>query len=77
MKKLNTKQQSGNAGEPHIVVLGGGFGGLEFCRRMKEAAVHISGMDRLPQRGNGTGAGAGERWAPGANLGTTDSLAAK
>lgn len=31
---------------PHIVVLGAGFGGLEFCRRMKGQAVRITLIDR-------------------------------
>jgi len=31
---------------PHVVVLGAGFGGLEFCKRMKRAPVRITLVDR-------------------------------
>jgi NADH:ubiquinone reductase (H+-translocating) len=31
---------------PHVVILGGGFGGLEAARRLKSAPVRITVVDR-------------------------------
>ena len=35
-----------NKNRPHVVVLGAGFGGLAFCRKMREAPVDITLVDR-------------------------------
>ena len=35
------------AGKQHVVVLGGGFGGLEFCKRLRDSTrFHITLIDR-------------------------------
>src|SRR5580692_1561656 len=31
---------------PHIVVLGGGFGGLEFCKKFQDANARVTLVDR-------------------------------
>jgi NADH dehydrogenase FAD-containing subunit len=33
-------------GQPHVIIVGGGFGGLSAARALKDAAVHVTLLDR-------------------------------
>src|SRR5690348_17689639 len=37
----------GGAGKPHVVIVGGGFGGLEAARTLRDAPVRITLIDKM------------------------------
>jgi NADH dehydrogenase len=42
----STEDRRGDAGQPHVVILGGGFGGLYAARALRRAPVRVMVVDR-------------------------------
>lgn len=43
---VNERERMTNAGPPHVVIIGGGFGGLEAAKALKRAPVRVTLVDR-------------------------------